>query len=51
MCRADVHPAAAGTLASILREMRAALADMIGIDPEQISIGPVDFGEETTHGQ
>jgi hypothetical protein len=44
MCSADVNPVAREALASLLRDIRKALAAEDGTDPEAITIGPVDFG-------
>ena len=46
MCTADVHPAAVPLLASVLADMRDALAADSGVDPGAVLIGPVDFGTE-----
>ena len=45
MCRADVAPAARTGLASILDDMAHALADRYGADRDNVTLGPVDFGE------
>lgn len=46
MCRADIHPDARALLGSLLGDMAATLADDAGLRPEDVLIGPVDFGEE-----
>jgi hypothetical protein len=49
MCRADVAPHAAGPLAALLLDMAATLAKAAGVEPENVRIGPVDFGEIGGH--
>lgn len=44
MCRADVAEAAQAPLAAVLLEMAENLAAMVGADPRDVLIGPVDFG-------
>jgi len=46
VCRANVDPAARGALASLLGDMAAGLAEVVGCRPEDISIGPGDFGDD-----
>lgn len=44
MCRCDVDEQAVAPLASLLHDMRDALAAQEGVDPDSIAVGPVDFG-------
>lgn len=44
MCRATVTPDARQPLATLLRDMAAVLADRVGARPDDVQIGPVDFG-------
>lgn len=44
MCRADVTQDAEAPLAAILIDTAAALAEQAGVDSQDITIGPVDFG-------
>lgn len=46
MCRSDVQPAAAETLARLMVEIAEVLAVREGADPSAVRIGPVDFGPE-----
>jgi hypothetical protein len=46
MCRADVHPDARAALAAVLIDMRGVLAAQADVDPDEVRIGPVDFGPE-----
>lgn len=46
MCRSNIAPAAASPLAALLADMAAELAAREGVDPTQVRIGPVDFGDE-----
>lgn len=46
MCRADVTASAAEPLAAILVDMARVLADREGVNPAEVRIGPVDFGDE-----
>lgn len=51
MCRADVAPEAQAPLARLLVDMAAALAELEGLDPADVRIGPVDFGPEHNEGE
>jgi hypothetical protein len=46
MCRANIAPAAAQPLAALLTDMAAIIAEWEGVDPGEVRIGPVDFGDE-----
>lgn len=46
MCRADVDPQAANSLAALLVSMATVLAEQEGADPAAVRIGPVDFGDD-----
>ena len=46
MCRAEVTEPAAVWLALLLADICAALCAETGTDPEQATVGPVDFGWE-----
>jgi len=45
MCRADVAEGAIRPLAQVLATMARVLAERAGVDPREVRIGPVDFGE------
>lgn len=47
MCRADVNPAAAGPLATLMVDIADVLAAREGVDRSAVRIGPVDFGDES----
>jgi hypothetical protein len=47
MCRADVVPSAVAPLAALLSDMRDRLAEVEGVDPANVRVGPVDFGTES----
>lgn len=49
MCRADVDPPARTALASVLTDLRDALAAQHQVDPDTVRIGPVDFGPDPEH--
>lgn len=51
MCRTDVAELTAGPLARLLTEIRDALAAAAGVDPELVTVGPVDFGPADTQRQ
>lgn len=44
MCTADVVAGAEPLLADLLLELRRRLADQFGVDPDTITVGPVDLG-------
>lgn len=44
MCRCDIDPAARGQLAEVMGLFRDRLAELHGVDPVGITIGPIDFG-------
>lgn len=46
MCRSDIHPAAREQLGNLLTSMATKLADSVGANPDEVVIGPVDFGAE-----
>ena len=46
MCRSSVDERAKGPLAQLLRDMAESLAEIEGCRPEDLAIGPVDFGSE-----
>jgi hypothetical protein len=48
MCRSIIVPAARQPLAAILRDMARMLAAREGLSPDDVQIGPVDFGAETS---
>lgn len=49
MCRSDVAPHAVEPLAALLLDMATTLAKTAGVEPEDVRIGPVDFGEIGEH--
>jgi hypothetical protein len=51
MCRADVHPAAESALAALLDDMARALAEWVGVDRADVTIGPVDLGAPEPDGE
>lgn len=46
MCRSDVAEPASAALAQLLADMRDALCALDGSDPDDVVIGPVDFGQD-----
>jgi hypothetical protein len=51
MCRADVHPAAESALAALLDDMARALAEREGVERDDVTVGPVDFGAPEPDGR
>jgi len=49
VCRADVDPAAAVPLATLMADIAVVLAEREGVDPAEVRIGPVDFGNDEGH--
>ena len=48
MCRVDVEPGAQRNLAALMTLCARRLAELHGVDPDTVTIGPVDFGVEDT---
>lgn len=44
MCRSTITEPARQPLAELLRHMAVVLADRVGANPNDVQIGPVDFG-------
>ena len=48
MCTVNVDPGAQRNLAAVMTLCARRLAELHGVDPDDITIGPVDFGVGST---
>lgn len=47
MCRCDVEEVAVQGLVSLMASLRDRLSERYGVDPDDVVIGPIDFGKDT----